>query len=174
MSPAANPPFVGLRQRCRRGLSLLLCLTAMAATLGGAGAAASTFAVDDSGTIATPSLAEARWSRAASGRGLSTDVEATVRVDARLNVRAWMGRQARIYMTAPRGTALPFRSTWTTAGQLLPGELLRNTRALVWSGRISTATLADTLYLTLQTDGRALSHRQTLEFGFEIDVDTSP
>jgi hypothetical protein len=160
-----------VRNSARNGLLALLLLSASATPTA---TTAATFSVDDSGTIATPSLTEARWSKAASGRGLSTDVEASVRVDARLNVRAWTGRQARIYMTAPRGTTVLFRTTWTTAGQLLPGELSRNPRALVWSGRIIAATLTDTLFLTLRTDGRALTTRQALEFGFEIDVDNSP
>lgn len=134
---------------------------------------AATFAIDDSGTVAYPSITEARWTKSASGRGLSTDVEATVRVDARLNLRAWIGRQARIYISSPRSTALAFRTTWTSTGQFLSGELGRNTRALVWTGRVSNPVLSDTLFLTLRTDGRTLTTKQALEFNFEIDVDNA-
>ena len=94
-------------------------------------ASAATFAIDDSGTLASPSLAEARWLRPDGARGLSFEVEATVRVDVRLNLRLWVGRQANIYMSAPRSNTVPFNTFWTSQGRLLPGSLTQGKRASV-------------------------------------------
>ena len=134
-------------------------------------ALAATFAVDDSGTVASPSLAEARWVKPGGARGLSFDVEATVRVDVRLNLRPWFGRQANIYMSAPRNSTVPFKTTWTSNGRLLPGTLTQGARALVWTGKIAESTLADVMMVTLTADGRTLAVKQALEFGFEIDLE---
>ena len=134
-------------------------------------ASAATFRVDDSGTTVFPALSEARWVRL-TGRGLSFDVEATVRVNVRLHVSAWQGKLVRVYMTSPRGSTPLFRTTWKGGSVLLPGSIDATSRALVWTGKLAQSTLSDAVTVTLRADGRTLNTPQSLEFGFEIDVDS--
>lgn len=148
-----------------RALSVMLV-----ALLGLHAACAATFRVDDAGTVVLPLLSEARW-LTRNGRGVSFDVEAVARVNVRLLVAAWQGKQVRVYMSSPRGSSVPFRASWTTGGLLLSGSTEGASRALVWAGKLAQTTLSDTMIVTLRTDGRRLNSQQSLEFSFEIDVD---
>ena len=131
---------------------------------------AGTFRVDDAGTVVSPSFADTRWI-ASVGRGLSFDVEASARVNVRLNLSAWQGKQARIFLSSPKAHASSMRARWSSSGVLLSGSVESGARTLVWSGKINQAQLVDSLSLVVRTDGRALHAAQSLEFAFEIDLD---
>jgi hypothetical protein len=131
---------------------------------------AATFRVDDTGTVVSPSFAEPRW-MASNGRGLSFDVEASARVNVRLNLAPWQGKSARIFLVSPKGNGASMRTRWTGSGVLLSGSIESGARALVWSGKVTQPQLADALNVVLRTDGRSLHAAQSLEFAFEIDLD---
>jgi hypothetical protein len=52
----------------------------------------------------------------------------------------------------------------------LPGTLSSGERTLVFQGPAAPANLAESLLLTLETDGQRLTQQQTLNFYFEIEV----
>ena len=93
----------------------------------------------------------------------------TVRV--RLDLRPWVGHAGRIYMVLPMQRPGPVNASWTTQGQLLPGQLNSGLRALVYQGRIGTPVLQDSLQMLLTVDGTLMRQNYNLSFRFEFDED---
>lgn len=142
-----------------------LCL-ALAASL----ANAATHRVDDSGSQVMNPNVQMRWDATvpgAQGRGVTGALEVALRLD----VAAWRGRNARVYMTLPVSPSGPLQAAWTTQGALLPGRLVAGERALIYAGPIAQDALRDRLRLTVQADGQRLDRAETLNFSFEIDLD---
>ncbi|MGH6640122.1 MAG: hypothetical protein ACREBY_16185 [Polaromonas sp.] len=148
-----------------------LLIGILAAALAGAGSAgAATFRVDDSGTVLSQGVVPMRWKQLVPGRGADHSVEAGVRVALRLNLARWLNQPVRLYMALAPAMGEPVHAAWRTQGRLLPGALRSGGRVLVFEGVVSTASLEETLELTLRTDGRALVSPQALQFYFEVDT----
>ncbi len=132
---------------------------------------AATFQVDDAGSIPLESSTLLRWRQVAPSRKPDNTMEGAVQVQVRLNLAPWAGRQGRLYLVLPNQPIGPVRTSWTTQGRLLPGQLVSGQRALVYAGPISTPLLEEVLLLKLETDGTQLGSSHKLNFHFEIDVD---
>ncbi|MDB5941591.1 MAG: hypothetical protein JWQ13_1157 [Ramlibacter sp.] len=126
--------------------------------------------IDETGTVVSEPVVNMKWRNVAPGRVRENTVEATLRVDVRLNLAPWINQSSRIYMVLAPVTGERVRARWTTQGRLLPGTLYSGERALVYQGPASPATLVESLLLTLETDGERLTQMQTLNFYFEIEV----
>ena len=144
-----------------------LALTLLAALSSWAGAA--TFLVDDSQSqVLQPNL-PLQWRSFTPAAG-DHQVQGATRVQVRLDTRAWVGKQASIYMALPPQPGNVIQAQWQTLGTMVNGQLNSGQRALVWSGVVPAALLEDVLTVTVQTDGRLLSAPQRLRFYFEIDL----
>lgn len=133
-------------------------------------AAAGTTRVDDSGTVVSQGVVPMRWRQLVPGRGADNSVEASVRVALRLNLSRWLNQPVKLYMGLAPAAGEPVHAAWRTQGRLLPGSVRSGARALVFEGIAGTASLEETLELTLRTDGRALVSPQSLQFYFEVDT----
>lgn len=133
-------------------------------------AAAATTRVDDSGTVVSQGVLPMRWRQLVPGRGADHSVQGSVRVALRLNLSRWLNQPVKLYMGLAPVAGEPIRAAWRTQGRLLPGTVRSGTRALVFDGIASAASLEETLELTLSTDGRALVSTQALQFYFEVDT----
>lgn len=132
---------------------------------------AAAFRIDETGTVVSDPVINMKWRTPSVGsRVLDNTVEATLRVDVRLNLAPWINKQARIYMVLAPVNSDRVRARWTTQGRLLPGTVASGERALVFQGPAAPATLTESLLLTLETDGQRLTQQQTLNFHFEIEV----
>lgn len=129
-----------------------------------------TFRLSEAGTVVSDPVVNMRWRHFVPGRGADNTVEASLRVDLRLDLAAWLNRPARIYMVLAPVNSDRVLARWTTQGRLLPGSLWSGARALVFEGPAGPATLNESLLLTLETDGRHLTQLQMLNFYFEIEV----
>ena len=135
-----------------------------------ADAHAATYRVDDSGTIVSQAVVPMRWRQLVPGRGADHTVEASLRVAARLNLARWLNQPVRVYMALAPLPGEPVQASWRTQGRWLPGTLRSGARTLVYEGVVRSASLEETLELTLSTDGRALVSQQALQFYFEVDT----
>ena len=135
-----------------------------------ADANAATSRVDDSGTIVSQAVVPMRWRQLVPGRGADHTVEASLRVALRLNLARWLNQPVRVYMALAPSPGEPVQASWRTQGRLLPGTLRSGARALIYDGVARSASLEETMELTLSTDGRALVSQQTLQFYFEVDT----
>ncbi len=154
-------------------MKTLLVAALTFAVLHGAGTAAhaAAFRIDETGTVVSDPVINMKWRTPAAGsRVLDNTVEATLRVDVRLNLTPWINQQSRIYMVLAPVNSDRVRARWTTQGRLLPGTVTSGERALVYQGLAGPATLTESLLLTLETDGQRLTQQQTLNFHFEIEV----
>ena len=133
-------------------------------------ACAATFRVDDSGTIVSQAVVPMRWRQLVPGRGADHTVEASLRVAVRLNLARWLNQPVRVYMALAPSPGEPVQASWRTQGRWLPGALRSGARALIYDGVARSASLEETLELTLSTDGRALVSQQALQFYFEVDT----
>ena len=158
---------MGSRKTIGRLAAALLC-TALAAI--GSAAHAAAFRIDETGTVVSDPVVNMKWRTPTAGRVMDNTVEATLRVDVRLNLAPWINKQARVYMVLAPVNSDRVRARWTTQGRLLPGTLASGERALVFQGPAAPATLTESLLLTLETDGQRLTQQQTLNFHFEIEV----
>jgi len=140
------------------------------ACLYGGLASASTFRVDDSGTIVSQGIVPMRWKQLVPGRGADHSVQGGVRVALRLNLARWLHQPVRLYMALAPAIGEPIQASWRTQGRLMPGALRSGGRVLVFEGVANAALLEETLDLTLSTDGRALTSQQSLQFYFEVDT----
>jgi len=145
------------------------CLLATS-LLAAKGAVAATTRVDDSGTVVSQGVVPMRWKQLVPGRGADNSVEASVRVALRLNMSRWLNQPVRLYMALAPAPGEPVYVAWRTQGRLLPGTLRTGGRTLVFEGIANTASLEETVELTLRTDGRALVSSQALQFYFEVDT----
>lgn len=132
---------------------------------------AETFRVDDSASVVEGGQVRMKWDEVAPVAGSSSQLTGRMRVQARLDLAPWRGRQGRIYLTLPMD-AVPVTAHWTSRGRLLPGTLRSGDRTLVYAGPITADRLEDTLDFTLHADGRRLQRDEQLEFVFEIDLET--
>ena len=134
-------------------------------------AQAATFRVDDTGTRIALPVTPMRWQTLVPGRAQDNTAQGNTQVALRLNVSSWVGRRARLYITlAPGAGGSSVRASWRTGGRLLPGTVLSGGRALVFEGAITSATLEETLDMTLTADGSSLEATQSLQFNFEIEM----
>jgi hypothetical protein len=149
----------------RARLAALLLALAAAVPAG-----AATYRLDDSMSQVTPAAAEWEWLPFAA-RGASTVLQMNVRVLVRIDTRAWVGRNGRIFMVLPLDPGGPVTATWEARGPLLPGKLLSGERTLVHAGPITTPTIEDTLTVRLTTDARLRTvSTRSLAFHFELDT----
>jgi len=131
---------------------------------------AATYRVDEAGTVVSQPVVNMRWRHLVPGRGADNTVEASVRVDVRLNLAPWLNKPARLYMVLAPVHSDRVLVRWTTQGRLLPGSLYSGDRALVFEGTAGPAVLNESLLLTMETDGERLTQLQNLNFHFEIEV----
>ena len=150
--------------------SLFVTLMLSAGQFWAADARAATFRVDDSGTIVSQAVVPMRWRQLVPGRGADHTVEASLRVAVRLNVARWLNQPVRVYMALAPAPGEPVQASWRTQGRWLPGTVRSGARTLIYDGVARSASLEETLELTLSTDGRALVSQQSLQFYFEVDT----
>lgn len=151
--------------------SLLPCLV-IAMLAFASPARAQTYPVDDSGSTVLGSDVRMRWDEAAPRNGRAGWLTGHVTVLVRLDVRAWRGRNARIYQVLPPQPGAQVIAEWTSNGVLMPGRLRPGERALVFAGPISSDELSDTLRITLRADGDYLGRTESLDFSFEIEPES--
>ena len=132
-------------------------------------ASAETFRLDDSMSQVLPPSADWDWAPF-SARGGNTTLQMHLRVNVRIDTRAWVGKQVRIFMVLPQDGSAPVVATWEARGPLLPGRLNSGERALVYTGQVNTPTLEDTLNVRLTTDARLrTATTRRMAFHFELD-----
>lgn len=135
------------------------------------GLRAATYPVDDSRSQVLSRVVRMKWDAPMSTRRTNT-VSGQFSVITRLDVSPWRGRHGRIYLTLPPQSLDTLTVQWTTRGRLLPGEVRMGQRTLVYTGPITSNLLEDTLQLSVTADGSRLARMETVEFRFEIDLDT--
>jgi hypothetical protein len=158
---------MGRRNHVSLARSALVCavLMGMAAV-----SPAATFRIDEAGTVVSDPIVNMKWRNVAPGRTRENTVEATLRVDVRLNLAPWINKSSRIYMVLAPVSGERVRASWTTQGRLLPGTVHSGERALVYQGPAAPAILVESLLMALETDGERLTQSETLNFYFEIEV----
>lgn len=145
------------------------CLVALS-LLFAAAAQAETHRLDDSLSQVFPPVAEWAW-EPGSLRSGTTRMHMQVRVNARIDTKAWAGRQARIYMVLPADAGAPVTAEWDTQGRLLGGRLVSGERALVFSGIVPGPWLEDTMRVRLTSDNR-FARESGNRFAFHFELDT--
>lgn len=131
---------------------------------------AETYRLDDSASQVLPPTAYWEWPPASLLKGINT-VHMDVRVEVRIDTRAWAGRQGRIYLVLPVDAGGPVTAEWQSQGRLLGGRLASGERTLVYSGTIPGPLLEDSLRVHLTTDARLMTaETQRLAFHFELDT----
>lgn len=149
---------------------VLTRLIAIACALASVSAGASISRIDDSGTVVSQPVAPMRWRKLVPGRGVDNTVEATLRVDVRLNLAPWLNRSCRIHLVLAPTLQAPVTVRWTTQGRLLAGQLTSGQRVVVFQGVAGPAVLAESMLLTIETDGTSLARTEQLQFHFEIET----
>lgn len=149
-----------------------ICRAVLLAMGAGAAAAhAAVFRIDESGTVVSQPVATMQWRNPVPGRGRDDTLEATLRIDARLNLQPWLNRPARVYLVlAPLASGERVQAQWTTQGRLMQGRMYSGERVLVYEGPAQPAVLSDALVLTLRADSDTMGRQHTLKFHFEIEV----
>jgi len=151
----------------RGRITLLAVLAALAHA---SSCLAETYRLEDPASQAFPPNAQWEWAPGSLRRGINT-VHMNIRVEVRIDTRAWAGRQGRVYMVLPVEAGGPVTAEWTSQGRLLGGRLVSGERALVYSGVIPGPLLEDTLRVHLATDARQMTtETQRLAFHFELDT----
>lgn len=163
----------GVTPRHRAVSAGALALAAAALCSGLAVAATwATYPVDDSLSQVQASAAQFRWRQALPSRDAANLLDATMEVRIVLNVAAWVGNPARIYMVMPSVAQSSLTVQWATAGTLLPGRLTGGQRQLVYQGVIASARIEDTLRVLASTDASDAATPQRVRFTFEIETPT--
>lgn len=126
--------------------------------------------LDDAGSYAVQPNVRMQWQSAIASTGSSAATEARVRVQIRIDTRAYAGQQGRVYMVLPLDAGPPLRAQWQTEGRLLPGSLISGGRTLVYAGPLPGNALEDQLSLRLSSDVSWLSDSRRLNFHFELDT----
>jgi hypothetical protein len=158
----ASPPW-------RKGSTWLRALGALGLAGLASWANAETIRLDDSLSQVSPPVAEWAW-ESSSIRSGNTRLVMRIKVNVRLDMRRWVGRQARIFMVMPVEGAGPVTVEWETQGLLLGGRLAPGERALVFSGNVSTPWIEDTMRVQLSADSRRMAESpRRLSFHFEMD-----
>lgn len=146
-------------------------MAAVAGALLAGAALANPHRLDDSLSHTVPPNVQMQWLPIAPGQPYGGGMEAWVRVNVRIDTRAWMGRSGRIYMALPRDQASSIEATWITQGRLQAGRLVSGERALVYAGAITSPTLEDQMQVRLRSLADWQSNSRRLNFHFELDVD---
>jgi hypothetical protein len=154
--------------RCVQTRIVLVALAILGASASASGLAA-TYTIDDTGTATADPTVGMRWQELSPRRRTSQLLTGATFVRVHLNLLPWVGRNARIFLVLPAQEPLGLTATWTTQGRLLPGSVTTGSRVLVYSGRIGTAVMEDTLRLNLTVNGTSLRHQTTLNFNFELE-----
>ena len=150
----------------RRAAAALAC----AALVLPSGGIAATHRLDDSLSQVFPPAADWQWVPF-SLRGGNSELRMHVRVNVRIDTRAWRGHQARIYMVMPPDAGPGVTATWETDGRLLGGSLSAGERALVYAGEVPGPFLEDRMRVRLAADSRLpASGASRLAFHFEIET----
>ena len=131
---------------------------------------ASTFRLDDTGTVVGQPVTPMKWRQLAPSGAADHTVEGQLSVALRLNVASWVQRSAKIFMVLAPTQGEQLTATWRTQGRLLPGSLRSGERALVYDGVVRDPFMSETLQFHLTADGRLLTRMQSLQFHFEIEV----
>lgn len=137
----------------------------------GSAALANPHRLDDSASHTVPPNVQMQWRPLSARGGAEPGMEAWLRVNLRIDTRAWVGRSGRIYMVLPRDESSTLEAVWTTQGRLLPGRLVSGERTLVHAGAITTPTLEDQFVVRLRTGADWQGSSRRLNFHFELDVD---
>lgn len=152
-----------------RGHSLLLAALALA--IGASDARATGVRLDDALTHVVPPNARMEWLPLTSGASENdTAMEAWVRVNVRIDTRAWMGRQGRIYLVLPRDEASTMQAAWTGTGRLQDGTVRSGERALVFAGEVPGPQLEDQWQMRLRSPADWSAPNRRLQFHFEIET----
>jgi hypothetical protein len=129
-----------------------------------------TVTIDDSGTLPYDTPLSLNWQQRAPNGTNANQLTGTLTVRVKLNVAPWLKRTGRIYLVLPAQPPGAMAVTWSTQGRLLPGRLTAGTRALVYSGPITTPFIEDVLQLTLSVDASRLQPQPYhVNFNFEMD-----
>ncbi len=115
-------------------------------------------------------VAQFRWRHALPSRDAPNLLDATLDVRVVLNVAAWVGSPARIYMLMPATPQSGLTVQWATAGTLFPGRLSGGQRQLVYQGVIAAPRIEDTLRVIASTDAGDPATPQRVKFTFEIET----
>ena len=126
--------------------------------------------LDDAGSYAVQPNVRMQWQSAIASTGSSAATAAQVRVQIRIDTRAYAGQQGRVYMVLPLDAGPPLRAQWQTEGRLLPGSVVSGGRTLVYAGLLPSNALEDQLTVRLSSDVSWLSNSRRLNFHFELDT----
>jgi len=133
-------------------------------------APATTLTLDDSGTQALDPGVSMRWQTAVPPRSGGADLlVGTTTIRVRINVMPWLKRSARIYLALPAQPPGPLAASWTTQGQLLPGQLRSGSRVLVYAGPITAGFIEDTLKFQFSVNAALIGRAYPVNFHFEMD-----
>ncbi len=133
-------------------------------------ASAATFLLDDSQSQVLDPQVALQWRSISPAKG-DHQVMGQTRVHIKLDTRAWLGQQVRIFMALPAQPSSTVQANWTVQNQTLQaGQLVSGQRSLVWQGVMRQGMLDDVMTVQVQTDGRFLSSAQQLRFYFEVEV----
>ncbi|PKO41394.1 MAG: hypothetical protein CVU30_13910 [Betaproteobacteria bacterium HGW-Betaproteobacteria-3] len=157
------------RHNLQRAVGLHALALALALVAVPAGAA--TVRLDDSGSYALQPAVQMQWRPATAQTAPRAETEALVRVQIRIDTRAYNGRSGRIYMVLPPDAGPPIVAEWQTRGRLLPGRLVSGERTLVYQGVIAGDMLEDQLLVHLTAGGTWTSNSRRLNFHFELDTE---
>jgi len=149
-----------------RACALALALVVMPMLSGHAG----TVRLDDSGSYAIQPNVRMQWRSTMASPGSSAATEARVRVQIRIDTKAYAGQQGRVYMVLPLDAGPPLRAEWQTEGRLLAGSVLSGGRTLVYAGPLPGNALEDQLTVRLSSEVSWLSDSRRLNFHFELDL----
>ena len=149
-----------------RPLPRLLLLTVLVVAVP---ADAKTTVIDDSGTLPYDAPLVLHWQQLSPRRPVNNRMTGTLTVRVKLNVAPWLRRPGRIYLVLPTQQPGAMNASWSTQGRLLAGRLSSGTRALVYSGLITTPFIEDVLQLTLEVDGTQMRQLYHVNFRFEMD-----
>ena len=151
------------------GLALSASVLAASTTPGLVGAATR---LDDSLSPRQRVQATTRWVYEGTGDWTSDQLSALVAevptMEFRLRTAPYVGHDAEIYLSIPRGviglkSPTAMRLEWTTRGLFIPGSLLPGSRTLVYRGRITDPLM------TGYFDFRVFLDSRTSELGIEFD-----
>src|SRR5438045_6180487 len=151
-----------------RALPRLLLLTVLVVAVP---AAATAPVIAASGPLPSDAPLVLHWQQLSPRRPVNNRMTGTLTVRVKLNVARWLRRPGRIYLVLPTQQPGAMNASWSTQGRLLSGRLSSGTRALVYSGLITTPFIEDVLQLTLEVDGTRMRQLYQVNFRFERDED---
>jgi hypothetical protein len=169
---AAVPQKITHTLAARRVIAWLVGLGCWAAAVPGLAAGWSTFAVDDSMSQVQAGPAALRWRHVLPSKNTSNQLDANLDVRIVLDLKAWVGKPARIYMVMPPVPQSSLVVQWVTQGTLSDGRLSGGQRQLVFQGTVPAARLEDTLHVIASADARDPVTPPRVNFRFEIEVPT--